>query len=141
MMDEIPDVGHVIKYSYLWWNEHRKGREEGMKDRPSCVILNRKTTDGDTMLYVLAITHTRPEKSEYGVEIPLATKKRLGLDDAPSWVITTEFNKFIWPGYDIRRVSSGGYSYGILPEKLISQIIESFTFHARDARLKAVARE
>jgi hypothetical protein len=30
-----PEPGLVIRYSYLWHDEHRQGREEGVKDRPA----------------------------------------------------------------------------------------------------------
>jgi len=74
-------------------------------------------------------------------DIPNSTKKRLGLDDKKSWIITTEFNKFTWPGYDIRKLSSGSYSYGILPEKLIRLIIDSVKHHACNSKLKNVGRD
>ncbi|MCG8613380.1 MAG: hypothetical protein MI864_22960 [Pseudomonadales bacterium] len=130
-MAKIPEIGHVIKYSYLWWNEHRKGKVEGLKERPCSVLLNRKDENGRTVLFVLPITHTPPEDPESGIEIPAATKKRLGLDEDRSWVITTEFNKFSWPGYDIRKLDNGLYSYGVLPEKLIKEIIKSVQNNAR----------
>ncbi len=41
-------------------------------------------------------------------EIPLATKRRLDLDKEASWVITTEVNRFVWPGPDIRKVPGDG---------------------------------
>ncbi len=141
MASDIPKVGHVIKYSYLWWNEQRKGRKEGLKERPCSVVLSRRTDRGEVILYVLPITHTPPSKSEDGLEIPNSTKKRLGLDDQKSWIITTEFNKFTWPGYDIRKISSGSYSYGILPEKLIQLAIDSVKVHARNSKLKHVGRD
>ena len=37
-----------------------------------------------------------------GVEIPAATRDRLGLQDGPCWVIVTEVNIFVWPGPDLR---------------------------------------
>ena len=33
-----PEPGLVLNYAYLWHEEHRAGREEGRKDRPSVVI-------------------------------------------------------------------------------------------------------
>lgn len=141
MMASIPGIGHVIKYSYLWWSEHRKGKVEGLKERPCSVLLNQKNENGKTVLFVLPITHTPPEDPEFGIEIPTATKKRLGLDNERSWVITTEFNKFTWPGYDIRRLDSGLYSYGVLPEKLIKEIILSVQHHARNNKSSAVNRD
>ena len=34
-----PTHGLVIRYSYLWRDEHLKGQEEGVKDRPCAIIL------------------------------------------------------------------------------------------------------
>jgi len=141
MATKIPEAGHVIKYSYLWWNEHRKGRVEGLKDRPCSVLLNQKSEQGKTTLYVLPITHTPPINPEFGIEIPSRTKQRLGLDEQRSWVITTEFNKFTWPGYDIRRLDTGLFSYGVLPEKLIKEIIKSVQFHAKNHKSNPVVRD
>ena len=136
-----PKPGEVIRYSYLWWSEARQGREEGLKDRPAAVVLTRRTEDKDTIVYVLPITHTPPHESEYGIEIPAATKRRLGLDDERSWIITTELNKFVWPGYDVRRTQSGERSYGLLPEKLIRELMESVRERARSKTIKSVDRD
>lgn len=71
---------------------------------------------------MLPITHTQPADSNDGLEIPAPTKRRLGLDDRPSWVITTELNKFFWPGPDIRKTShnvNAQWEYGFLPQNLI----------------------
>ena len=138
---DAPDIGHVIRYSYLWWDEHCRGKEEGLKDRPCSVVLNRKDDQGRTVLFVLPITHAPPQNPDHGIEIPPQTKKRLGRDEERSWIITTEYNKFIWPGYDIRKTPSGGYSYGILPEKLIRRIHEAVLKHSRDKALKPVGRD
>ncbi|MBL4868337.1 MAG: hypothetical protein JKY67_18375 [Pseudomonadales bacterium] len=142
MPTEAPGVGHVLHYSYLWWNEQRRGCEEGRKDRPACIIINKKTRNSETLLYVLPITHTPPKEPEHGIEIPQLTKRRLGLDNERSWIIVTEFNKFTWPGYDIRKVpSSEDYSYGILPEKLIHQVINAVLENSRKQRLTPIDRD
>jgi len=94
MAQPLPQPGQVIRYAYLWWNEARVGREHGAKDRPCGVILTRVTKAGYTVAYVLPITHTPPLKNEDGIEISQATKRRLGLDAEPSWIITTELNRF-----------------------------------------------
>jgi hypothetical protein len=31
--------GQVIRYAYLWWNEARVGRGDGVKDRPCGIVL------------------------------------------------------------------------------------------------------
>jgi hypothetical protein len=136
----LPKAGQVIRYAYLWWNEARTGRQDGGKDRPCGIVLTRLTTGGRTAAYVLPITHTPPLKNENGVEIPPATKRRLGLDAEQSWIITTEINQFTWPGPDIRPTASGDYVYGYLPEKLMRLVLDQVRQHARDKRMKSVPR-
>jgi hypothetical protein len=58
--------------------------------------------DGNVDLIVLPITHSLPHSSANAVEIPPATKRRLGLDDARSWIVLDEANRFVWPRPDIR---------------------------------------
>jgi hypothetical protein len=41
------------------------------------------------------------------MEIPLETKRRLGLDDARSWIVLNEANDFSWPGPDLRPAVQG----------------------------------
>lgn len=36
------------------------------------------------------------------IEIPPATKQRLGLDSEGSWIVITEANEFVWPGLNLR---------------------------------------
>ena len=75
-----------------------------------------------------------------GVEIPQATKRRLGLDADRSWIITTELNQFTWPGPDIRPTASGEYIYGYLPEQLMRLVLEQVKKHAGHKRLKNIPR-
>ena len=140
MAFSLPQPGQVIRYAYLWWNEARTGKQDGAKDRPCGIVLTRLTTAGRTVAYVLPITHTPPLKNEDGVEIPPATKRRLGLDAERSWIITTELNQFTWPGPDIRPTASGDYVYGYLPEKLMRLVLDQVRQHARDKRLTSVPR-
>ncbi len=42
-----PELGLVIRYSYLWKSEHDAGRDEGSKDRPCAIVLS--VTAGDTV--------------------------------------------------------------------------------------------
>ena len=135
-----PQPGQVIRYAYLWWNEARTGREEGAKDRPCGVVLTQIAESGHTIVYVLPITHTPPMKEEDGIEIPQATKRRLGLDAERSWIITTEFNRFTWPGPDVRPTASGDYLYGVVPEKLMRLVLDQVKKRARDKSLRAVPR-
>ncbi len=86
------------------------------------------------------ITHAPPEIPEKALEIPRATKTRLGLDDERSWVITTEVNRFIWPGPNLRPVPGGGYSYGLLPGAMARDLIARVKANAKDQSLRVVGR-
>ena len=121
--------GDVIQYSYLWGYEDLQGHVEGRKNRPSAVMIVHASTH---VVGVCPITHT-PAEAGQGVQIPMQTCARLGLDtQAPCWIITTEINQFIWPGPDIRKVPSGEHSYGLLPAALFKTVREQLLAnHAR----------
>jgi hypothetical protein len=138
-----PEPGLVIRYSYLWHREHEQNREEGEKGRPCAIILTAFDEDGETVVTVLPVTHTPPQRADDAVELPLITKQRLGLDDARSWVVVTEVNRFIWPGPDLHPippVEAGQFDYGLLPPGLYRTIRERFLSCAKAQRLKVVPR-
>lgn len=130
MPDSVPvRPGEVIQYAYLWGYEELEGQVDGRKDRPCAVMIVHASKH---IVGVCPITHS-PPKDGHGIRVPTRTCVRLGLDDeAPSWVITTEMNQFVWPGPDVRRTPSGRSSYGLLPaavfEKVRAQLLEN---HAR----------
>src|ERR1700722_14198362 len=100
-----PQPGLVFSYAYLWHHEHKAGQEEGLKDRPSVIVLAvRREGENAVIVTALPITHSMPSDPELAVEIPLPVKRHLGLDDARSWIIGSEGNKFLWPGYDLRQI-------------------------------------
>jgi hypothetical protein len=82
-----PAPGLVIRYSYLWAEEHKRGQEEGVKDRPAAVILATVNDDGERVVTVLPISHSPPVEPSLAVEIPARVKRRLKLDDERSWVV------------------------------------------------------
>jgi len=129
-----PVPGLVIRYSYLWHAEQLQGREEGQKDRPCAIVAAiRSDESGSTRVLVLPITHRPPEQPNLAVEIPVKVKRHLKLDDAPSWAVLTEWNEFVWPGPDLRRVPDAGASsvaYGMLPPALFATIRDRFLFLA-----------
>jgi hypothetical protein len=132
----IPEPGLVIGYSYLWHHERNAGLEEGLKDRPCAIIVATLDGDGDTVVYVAPITHTAPSSSTDGLEIPTSLKRYLNLDDERSWVITSELNRFIWPGYDLRPVSRDepdSFVYGFLSTDFFAAVKASIIRH-RDKR-------
>jgi hypothetical protein len=136
-----PDIGLVIRHAYLWWNEARKSREEGVKDRPCVIVHRRKNEHSETEVYIVPVTHTPAETPERAMEIPQATKTRLRLDDARSWIITTEVNRFIWPGPDIRPVPGGGMAYGLLPANMTRDLVRRIKENARDRSLLVGGRD
>jgi hypothetical protein len=99
-----PAPGLVISYAYLWRSELRASGGEGRKDRPCAIVVATQDEEGDRLVYVAAITHTPPTDGA-GIEIPTKVKRRLGLDDARSWIVTDELNRFIWPGFDLRPIA------------------------------------
>lgn len=136
-----PEIGLVIRHAYLWQSEARQGREEGVKDRPCVIIDIRENEYQEIEVLIAPVTHTPPINPERALEIPLATKHRLGLDDETSWVITTEVNRFVWPGPDIRGVPGGGDSYGYLPAKMTTAILEKVRENARDKSISIIRRD
>jgi hypothetical protein len=81
-------VRYII--ALLWWSEHRKGQEEGAKDRPCAVVYAVETEGGKTRVYVLPITHTKPFETEDGLQMLPQWKRHLGLDEESSWIMTSE---------------------------------------------------
>ncbi len=124
-----PQPGLVINYAFLWPDEADRGLEEGRKDRPCAIVLNAKNQDGERIVLVVPVTHRPPADMTRAVEIPAATKARLGLDPQRSWIITDCLNRFIWPGPDIRPLPSGDVAFGLLPrsltQKVISRVLEN----------------
>ena len=138
-----PVPGLVIRYSYLWADEHERGQEEGLKDRPCAIILVTTNEEGEKLVTVLPMTHAPASDPALAVEIPAATKRRLGLDDARSWVVLTEANRFRWPGPDLRPAVPGDnatVAYGPLPYALFEEIRHKFIATIRAARGGVVPR-
>jgi hypothetical protein len=75
--ESVPSL--VIRYGYLWAEEHRRGQEEGVKDWPCAIILMTAHAEGEQWVAVLPVTHTPLANRGFAVEIPAATKRRLGL--------------------------------------------------------------
>jgi hypothetical protein len=121
-------------------HEHQSGRDEGRKDRPCVIVVAvESTSDGATVVTVTPITHRPPDDAAAAVEIPSAVKERLGLglgiglDLDRSWVVVNEGNKFVWPGFDLRKVpETGRFEYGFLPPRFFNEVLAGF----RSWRLK-----
>ena len=138
-----PEVGLVIHYAYLWANEHARGAEEGVKNRPCAIVAATRSVEGNIVVTVFPITHSPPSDLRDAVEMPAPLKRHLELDDDRSWVVVTEFNRFVWPGVDLRPRPGDAarrYSYGVLPGKFMTRVIEVFDAARRARRVAPVVR-
>jgi len=139
-----PVPGLVIRYSYLWRAEYLQGRDEGSKARPCAIVLAVQKGEGGERVTVLPVTHAEPTNRELALEIPLATKKRLGLDGERSWIVLTEANQFDWPGPDLRPIQIGGsasVSYGQLSQRFFHRLREKFVRVLRAQNAGVVRRQ
>lgn len=139
--DPVP--GLVIRYSYLWYDQHLRRQEEGSKDRPCVIVLAIHHDGGRTIVTVAPITHQPPTAGSKAVEMPAETKARLGLDDLPSWIVTDELNEFVWPGPDIRPIGplrAKRFSYGLIPFALFERIRSAIVAHMKEHGLKIARR-
>ena len=139
-----PPPGSVIRYAYLWADEHSAGREDGRKDRRALVLaLAVRAESVATQVLVLAITHEPPRDPADAVPFPAAEKQRLGLDDIPAWIVTTEGNAFLWPGPDIRPIPAqppGTLTYGQVSHSVLQQVARSYLGNRQKQRSRLIAR-
>ncbi|GLU28031.1 hypothetical protein Brsp01_32640 [Brucella sp. NBRC 12950] len=96
--------------------------------------------DGSPVVRVLPVTHTPPQRADEAIEIPAATKRRLGLDEERSWIVLSESNRFAWPGPDLRPVDGETGYYGPVPPALFAEIRQRFVALARSARHRQTHR-
>ena len=140
----VPIPGSVIRYAYLWADESAKGAEEGRKDRPALVLALSVRTEGDeATLLVVAVTHSPPSSDEEAIVFPEAEKRRLGLDDARSWIVTTEGNAFVWPGPDVRPVPGRDPAtliYGTVSQALLRRVARAYLANRGRQRTRMVTR-
>jgi hypothetical protein len=138
-----PVPGEVIRYAYLWADESDRGAEEGRKDRPAFVLaLATSTASGVTQVLVLAITHRVPGAGD-AVLLPEPVKRRLGLDEAPSWIVVSEANVFVWPGADLRPVprrSPRTHTYGRVPRAFLKEVATAYLARVKAGRSRRVPR-
>jgi hypothetical protein len=137
-----PVPGLVVRYAYLWRDEARRGQAEGRKDRPCVIVVAVEAIEGRLLVTVAPVTHTPPEREALAVEIPSATKRRLGLDGERSWIVAADLNRFSWPGVDLRPVAPGSdrYAYGLLPANLYRQLRERILAVARSGAVAITPR-
>ena len=120
-----PRVGQVICFSYVWRHEYHRGERDGRKNRPCVVVLaSARDPTGRVFVTVAPISHAPPRDPAGALEIWPATKQRLGLDGARSWVVIDDLNIFAWPGYDLQPVPGRPETclYGSMPAAFMRQI-------------------
>ena len=104
------------------------------------VVVARIVEDDRTQLLVVPITHIEPAAGE-GVPIPPRVKRDLGLDDEPSWIVTTELNRFVWPGPDIRMAGKKDSPlFGAIPSQLFDQVRRQIGQQVDSARVAITKR-
>jgi hypothetical protein len=138
-----PEPGLVVGYAYLWHHEHDRGRDEGIKARPSAIVLTAYVASGDLVVTVSPITHVQPADPTRAVALTAKVKRHLGLDDVPSWIVADEVNRFIWPGPDLRPVSArepDRFAFGFLPVDVFDELKRKIVAVYRKRRLKIVPR-
>lgn len=138
-----PKPGLIIRYSYKWHNQDNAENdgEEGLKDRPCAVVVSQKTEDGTTRVMTVPITHREPVDNPNAVELPLEFKKKIGLDEDRSWIITNEVNEFKWIGPDVRSISGrDNNSYGFLTPGLLKKLGKALEENFKTKNLQRVLR-
>lgn len=120
-----PEPGLVFRYDYLWSREARESRETS-KERPACVAVTTDSEREPRVVIILPITHSKPAGGTVGVEIPIAVRRHLNLDDARCWIIVSEANVDKWPNAGIAPVpgAQGNFAYGILPRNFFARVKE-----------------
>lgn len=141
-----PKAGDVIRYDFLWNEEHRKGQIDGMKDRPCAIVLTTSPReDGSKRVMLLPITHSPPTAGQGGVEIPAKVSKHLGLDDGRSWIKTHEANVLTWSKdrlpVGLTRATAGQWKFGELPTALEKQVFTDVQRQRRAQTLKQISRD
>ena len=139
-----PRPGLVIRYSFLWSHERDAGADEAAKDRPCAIVVAAgRNADGEITVIVAPITHAPPQDPTASIPLPLSTCRDLGLDDGDHWLRLDELNRFVWPGYDLRRIPgrSGEYAYGMLPKALFERLREEILARQRARAGRVLGRD
>lgn len=121
-----PRPGLVVHFAYLWQDQWRRGQEHGTKNRPCLIRSVTQQEHGGPVVVVAPITHS-PHGVADAIELPPQVNARLGFDATSSWIVTTETNRFTWPGLHLERIpwrSDATVVYGMLPPKLLQRVNE-----------------
>jgi hypothetical protein len=122
MMTELPKLGQVLNYVYLF--RHEAGtRDEGVKAKPEDMIpvVVIDVNETSRRVTVLPVT-SQGERYKDAVPIPEDVARAANLRP-PSAILVSEYNIFTWLGFDLRPLAtSGGYVIGRLPPGFTAKI-------------------
>ena len=134
---QLPEVGDVVAFEYLWKDESDQGRVEGIKTRP-CVVVS---VGSGPRIVLMPITSQDPGELP-AVRLSGNVLVNIGLT-RPSWIMISEVNVSDWPGFDFRHAHppvGGWWRYGRLADKLLEQVIDSFQTAISSKNLRVVKR-
>jgi hypothetical protein len=104
------------------------------------ILAATQESSGALRVMVAPITHTPPGGDGAARELPPRVAQHLGLDEARSWIVTSEVNVFTWPGPDVRAARGKDFAFGHLPNKLARQMRDDVIANMRE-RPRAVERD
>lgn len=99
---------------------------------------------GPADVTLVPITSRPPDDASRALELPARVIERLGLPAARCWAaILDEFNRFGWPGFDLRPVPgrAGRFDYGLLPPRFFAELIDRIRDLGRARRVLGVRRD
>lgn len=134
-------AGQVVLYEYLWAREAESGQLHGRKERPCSVVISTTDRNGGVRLFLAPVTHSPPADPDDAVEIPAEVKRRLGLDDAVSWVVLSELNTTLVPAPEFRMTPDRQWAFGYLPHGLLSKAVQAIRKNAARNKLSIVDRD
>lgn len=107
------------------------------------MVLAAERKDDHVEVLVAPVTTKPPLGPDGSIEMPAAVRTHLGLDSERCWIVTSELNRFIWPGPDIRMVRGAGELspyYGKVPGKLLERAREAMKTHVAAELLRITKR-
>lgn len=134
-------AGQVVLYEYLWAREAESRQRHGRKERPCAVVISITDRNGAVRLFLSPVTHSPPAGSGDAIEIPADVKRRLGLDDAPSWLVVTELNTTLIPAPEFRMTPDRQWAFGFLPRALLARAVDAVRANAAKRRLAIIDRD
>lgn len=141
-----PKPGLVIRFDYLWRDEHLRGQADGRKDRPCVIVVaTKEREDGSRRVMVCPITHSPGQRNQTAVEIPPQLARALDLDEGRMWIKTHELISFTWEKDRIPagmvRTPCGKWLHGIVPYAIREAVLAQVRQNNQQRRLSQVKRD